>query len=451
MKQDLKLCLDVVLEARIGMTAELARHPEYADLRHLLALLEMSVGNLPAAETAVSLALEVNPRFPAARSTLAHLHLLAGRLSRAAEIFRALDTDDPTGTRGQYGQALVALADGRAEEAISRLEACIEMTGRRLPWLHRLGVAHLSAGNIPAAVTLWREAASDPIAGPLYAEVGWTGLGTPGDTLLQTVAGLIPANTGLAPIEEHFGKLYARGRLWSEARQAYRRGYQLDGDLARYEARLGALASVQGRDIEAIAHYQKSVDANPNHVPARVALAFELSAQGDIERAIEQMEAAARLRPGWPDIQYNLGLHYTDTGRFSEARTCFLNALRVNPAYAQAQLGLAFSWFKSGEFPMARVEFEKVLALGLESSDILLHLALCHLETGEVERSLEVLAEAQAVNPDDPRIYLHLGRIHQTRGSRRKAFAAFQRFTELSPGGTLPAEFESELRDGTGH
>jgi tetratricopeptide (TPR) repeat protein len=448
-RENLKLLMDVFQEARSCLQADLARHPEWADLHHLSALLQLVQGQLATAETALQRALEINPRYAGARSTLGHLHLRRSRFDQAADIFSALGADDPTGTGGEYGQALVALGRDRLDEAVERLNRCLEVVGRRPPLLHRLGVVKRRQTLRDECLVLWREAAADPIVARLYERAGLSEHSEPDDELMDRIESLVTEHPGFSDLEDYFGRLCARSRLWSEAGEAYRRAYLAEGHAVRYHIRMGFLAGLQGDDATALEAYARAVEADPKWAQARVALAFEYSSQGDAERATEQFEEAARLRPRWADVQYNLGLLYGAAGRLEEARERFRNALAINPNYAHAQASLGFTCFRLAEMAEARKEFERAISLGVRSSDLLVHLALCHRDMGDVNKAVEALAEAVALNPGDEMAHYHLGFTHHMRGSRRKAIAAWRHFLTLAQKGPLYDEVEAQLRNGT--
>ena len=448
-RENLKLMMDVLQEARTCLQGDLARHPGWADLHHLSALLQLVQGQLATAESALQRSLEINPRYAAARSTLAHLYVRRQRYDQAAEIYAALGTDDPSGTSGEYGLALVAIGRGKFDEALERLNRAVEMTGPRVPWLHRLGVVERRLGRIPECLAHWRQAAADPIVTRLYERAGLDEHATPDDELMDRIESLVSEHPGFSDFEDYLGKICARNRLWSEASDAYRRAYLMEGFLVRYEVRMGLLSALQGDDNAALACYTRAVGADANWAPARVALGFEFSSQGELEQATEQFEEAARLRPRWADVQYNLGLLHGAAGRLDEARERFMNALAINSNYAHAQASLAFTCYRMGEMAEARKEFERAVSLGVRSSDLLVHLALCQRELGDMNRAVESLAEAVALNPSDEMAHYHLGFTHHVRGSRRKAIAAWRQFLLLAQKGPLYDEIEAQLKNGT--
>jgi tetratricopeptide (TPR) repeat protein len=448
-KESLKLCLDVVQEARVCLSADLARHPNYADLHHMNALLQIAQGQMAVAETALQRALDINPRYAAARSTLGHVYLTRGRYDQASEIFGALGPDDPTGTAGQYGLALVCLGRGRLDDAQGAIEECMRLTGRQVPWLHQLGVIHRHKGEVAEALTAWREAASDSLVARFYDRAGLSESGDVDADCLDRLETLVPVHPGLADLEDYYGRICARTRLWNEAAEAYRRAYLTEGVAARFYMRSGFVASLKGEDAEALAAYVSAVEADSRYAPARVALGFEYAAQGDAGRAIEQFEEAAHLRPRWPDVQYNLGLLYAAETREDDALERFRTALSINPSYAHAQASVAFTCYKLGHVAEARKEFERAITLGIRSSDLFVHMALCHRDLGDMNRAVEILNEAVALNPGDETAHYHLGFIHQQRGARRKAMAAWRTFLTLAQKGPLYEEVQAQLRNGT--
>lgn len=445
----LKLCLDVAQEARSCLSADLGSHPGYADLHHLSALLHLSRRELVPAERALQRALEVNPRYAAARATLAYLQIAVGRPEQAMEILTSLGNEDPSGTGGRYGLALVAMARGRLDEAESRLDECLEVGGRRVPWLHRLGVVRSRRGDAAGALAAWREAAADPEAAAWYRAAGLSVESPVDEGTLETLLDLIPDCPVMAELEDYFGRIYARGGLWKEAAECGIRAYLVEGDLCRLRMRQGFLAGIRGDDAGALGAYRQAVLADPARTVARVALGFEHSAQGERQAALEQFSEAARLEPAWPDVHYNLGLLHAAAGDQAQAAARFRAALALHPEYAHAQAALAFTAFHLGEFEEADAEFEKALALGARSSDVLVHLALCHRELGTVNRAVELLTEAVALNPHDEMAHYHLGFLHHQRGSRRRALAAWQQYLALAERGPLYDEVEARLKNGT--
>jgi Flp pilus assembly protein TadD len=61
---------------------------------------------------------------------------------------------------------------------------------------------------------------------------------------------------------------------------------------------------------------------------------------GQLDKAIEQFEAAVRLMPEEADIHLNLGIAYHEKGLREHARTAFETALRLKPDNPEAKVYL---------------------------------------------------------------------------------------------------------------
>ena len=58
---------------------------------------------------------------------------------------------------------------------------------------------------------------------------------------------------------------------------------------------------------EAIANYQHAIGLNPNDASTHYNFALALKYKGDAQRAVQEFQAALRLKPTWGDAHYALG------------------------------------------------------------------------------------------------------------------------------------------------
>lgn len=107
-------------------------------------------------------------------------------------------------------------------------------------------------------------------------------------------------------------------------------------DLARL------LSAQQGRAQEAAAHYEKSVQNDPDSAEAHYNLANALLGQPDRHaEALGHYEAALRLRPAFAEADTNYGVALARIpGRLPEAVAHFESALRANPDFTPARNNL---------------------------------------------------------------------------------------------------------------
>ncbi len=72
-------------------------------------------------------------------------------------------------------------------------------------------------------------------------------------------------------------------------------------------------------------------------------------AAGDLPGALQRLERAAALRPGFADVQFILAQVYEESERASEARAALERAVQINPRYFEARLALARVLTDQGE------------------------------------------------------------------------------------------------------
>jgi tetratricopeptide (TPR) repeat protein len=113
-----------------------------------------------------------------------------------------------------------------------------------------------------------------------------------------------------------------------------------DGDPGHFDAALEA--------------YRRTLEMDPNLVPALINLANIHYARNEMAEAQALYERAIALEPEVFESHFNLGNIFHDLGRYGEAQACYREALRLNPAYADAHFYLAVSLEKSGNSNEAR-------------------------------------------------------------------------------------------------
>jgi arylsulfatase A-like enzyme/Flp pilus assembly protein TadD len=84
----------------------------------------------------------------------------------------------------------------------------------------------------------------------------------------------------------------------------------------------------------------EALDFDPSFAPARVALAVDAARSGDFVTSEAELNRALEDGPLYPPAHFNLGKVYLDTGRPTEALSCFDRATFLNRRYWSGYLGL---------------------------------------------------------------------------------------------------------------
>ena len=113
----------------------------------------------------------------------------------------------------------------------------------------------------------------------------------------------------------------------------------------------------------AIAHYQQALDAMPLNAQAHYNLAVALEQKGQAQEAITHYRQALEADPALLDARYNLGLALLQSGRVDEAIPQYEGALRLSPGSAKAHHNLATALVEKGRIAEAAAHYQKVLDL----------------------------------------------------------------------------------------
>ncbi len=135
----------------------------------------------------------------------------------------------------------------------------------------------------------------------------------------------------------NFGVVLSGQRKLEEAIQHYQRALQLEPEFTEARYSLAHELAAQGKSDEAIFQYEQALRLQPNYAEAHNNLAIELAMKGDLNQAIPHWERAVQLKPRYTEAEYNLGLGLAKQGRTAEATRHFEQALRLatprtNPA-----------------------------------------------------------------------------------------------------------------------
>ena len=108
---------------------------------------------------------------------------------------------------------------------------------------------------------------------------------------------------------------------------------------AEYLYQRGAtVAAIGGNISEAVALYERAIQANPQHAGALFGLALENDRHGNDDEALDLYERASKAFPTAVGPLLNLGLAYEDRGDFGKAQTAYKRILDCYPDDFRARL-----------------------------------------------------------------------------------------------------------------
>lgn len=152
-------------------------------------------------------------------------------------------------------------------------------------------------------------------------------------------------------------------RLWSDSITLFRHAIEVTTDNYAAENCLGKAYEKLGDPLRALACYQLSVKTEPRFPYGQFNLAMALLERGHTAEAIQHLEIAGALEPRDPDIQYDLGIYFSQHDSWTNAVNSFSNSLSVRPEFAPAQLGLGGALANLGRAAAAAGHLREALRL----------------------------------------------------------------------------------------
>ena len=172
-------------------------------------------------------------------------------------------------------------------------------------------------------------------------------------------------------------------------------------DLPPRQAAEVCLAAAQeleknGREIDAIAQYEKAREHNPRLTQVSRRLAVLYDRQCDFQRALTEYRQALALAPHDADLLNDLGYCHYQRGDYVEAERWLRQATERNPKHQRAwvNLGLTLAW--QGRYPESYDAFAKVVTPAQARANI----GIVQAQQQRTAEAVQSLREALREDPD---------------------------------------------------
>jgi predicted Zn finger-like uncharacterized protein len=305
----------------------------------------------------------------------------------------------------------------------------------------------------------------------------------------------------------YLGQLYMKRGAFTDARKPLEQAVEIDDQLLTAQATLAQLSWRMDKDIQQgeryvqniVQHpedldatvasqvaeyyrmsgrrgiaeqwYREALALDPNHWPARLALAkllleekkqqqardllerarkegvqdVRLSAyladayrqSTDYDRAIDEINKVIEAFPKNPRYVFIRGRIHFDRGNFDTAQKDFQKAYDFDPTFYDAYFFVGRTAFERGDYSNALKIFRHVLDYKPDRGDFRFYMARTLERENRATQALEEYRKVTAVDPaygiENPMVYVHRGRLLSRLGYAREGKADIARALELAP------------------
>ncbi|MFC1839555.1 tetratricopeptide repeat protein [Thermodesulfobacteriota bacterium] len=124
-----------------------------------------------------------------------------------------------------------------------------------------------------------------------------------------------------------------------------------------------AILFQDGKEDEAMSHFKKALEINPESEYAHTNIGILLAGEGKLEEAVSQFSRALSIQPYDEQAHFNLGLALSQQGKIDEAIKHYKEALQINPANEKVHNNLAVALTYGGYMPEAIKHFREALKI----------------------------------------------------------------------------------------
>jgi tetratricopeptide (TPR) repeat protein len=243
-------------------------------------------------------------------------------------------------------------------------------------------------------------------------------------------------------------------------------------DCAALHNNLAFLHETKDEMGEAIRHYRRAVELDSRVALYHLNLGLALRSIGNFDRAVQELEEAARLAPAWwlsarwladaytlverygdavMAVDAGLRLNPLSTDLFVEkaevllrarqpkaALPAALKALDLEPAYAKARIVLGSVHSDLGQIDEAEAAFRKAIELGAPDNSAHVNLAyLLREHRSQLDEAEGLFRKALEIEPDDAIALDGLGTVLCWRSQFPEAERFYRKALEIEPGSSL--------------
>lgn len=242
----------------------------------------------------------------------------------------------------------------------------------------------------------------------------------------------------LAIIYDQLGCFFRAGRIYYRAIKKY-------PDDARGYYGIAILHDNRKKYQEAIVWYKKSLEVNPEFIPAWFFMANAVYETGDKLTAIDCYKKVTALDPSNFWAYNNAGSIYEELDMNTEALQYFRKALEIIPGHHKALFNIGVALSKMGyEQKASEYYWESIRGYNRYPYSFL-NLSLLYKKEEKLDRAIVVISEGIRCNPDASFLYYNRACFLAIAGNTDDAFVDVVRAAKLNPSFISFAEKDEDL------
>lgn len=218
----------------------------------------------------------------------------------------------------------------------------------------------------------------------------------------------------------------------------FREALRIDPQYATAHYNLGRTLMRLRRNEEALVHLETALEIIAEgdvqeRAGAHGHLGFVLYDMGKIDEAVRHFRKAQELEPDRAASHYNLANALSRQDKVDEAIALYSKAIELDPRYAAAYSNLANMLYKKGKLDEAAIHYQKALTINSGQKESHCSLAAILIEQGNLDTAVSHCQEAVRIDPEFAEAFHNMGRAFWLKGRYGEAVTAWREAVRLRP------------------
>jgi len=230
------------------------------------------------------------------------------------------------------------------------------------------------------------------------------------DTVARAAAGFVIAGLGMAT--------WRQATVWQSPETLWARVLAIEPASAIAEVGLASALAAQGRDGEAVVHYQRAIAIDPTYAEAHNNLGVALTRIGNPGDAVPEFIRAIELKPDYAEAFSNWGNALVRLGDVPGAIGLYRRAVAADATYADAQVNWGNALVRLDSAAAAIPHYEAALAIRGDNPDARLNWGVALARLGRFPEAADQFRRALALNPGLAEARDYLARVEAMGAAR---------------------------------
>ncbi|HKT10514.1 MAG TPA: tetratricopeptide repeat protein [Terriglobia bacterium] len=413
-----------------------------------MALYYRHMGRFEKAKKYLTLGLKVDPNNSSCLYNMGYILSRQGDYAEAEKWLQKAIAADPQNGDALFELAGVKMSERKFQEAVPLLQKCTRQALHPVRAYYKLATAERNLHQTAAAerdLKIFQTLSKNQTSGPYPFQHLFDYLdrraGMPSQEKSQLDLQQLTQEIKLHPDQPRYLYLLAEGYLKlgkvDDARQAVARLDQLSQGDFRTAVGVGVLLARYHLYTEAISHFKRALDTNPESDDAWYDLADAYLGKHDCPDAFNALQHVSP--EGQKDSTYRALLADVDArlGHVQEAIRLYQQLTVENPDKDRAYLSLALAYLRARETQQARQTLEQGLARIPDSGELFWGMGVISAIEGRLPQAENYLKRSVELLPEWPAGYSALGVLYYQTGQMDKVRRTLNDFIKNGPRGAL--------------